>query len=71
MPNGDLFKSIKSGDASVVTEHIDSFVEDGLLLTSGEVLQTDSIVTATGLQLVTLGEIDVCVDGYPLDFSKP
>ena len=70
LPNGDLFKSIKSGDASVVTEHIDSFVEDGLLLTSGEVLKADIIVTATGLQLVTLGEMDFFVDGVPLDFSK-
>ena len=70
IPNGDLFESIKSGRSSVVTDHIDRFVENGILLKSGEVLEADVIVTATGLNLVTLGEIDFEVDGHTVDFAK-
>ena len=69
LPNGDLFSSIRTGKASVITEHIDSFIEGGVRLTSGEVLEADIIITATGLRLVTLGEMDFFVDGNPLDFS--
>ena len=70
IPNGDLYKAIRSGKASVVTDLIESFDEHGVLLTSGTRLDADIVVTATGLQLVTLGEIDFQVDGAPVDFSQ-
>ncbi|MDA0371639.1 MAG: NAD(P)/FAD-dependent oxidoreductase, partial [Actinobacteria bacterium] len=69
VPNGDLFEAINSGKASVVTEHIDTFTENGILLKSGQELQADIIVTATGLNLVTLGEVEIEVDGHTIDFS--
>lgn len=69
VPNSDLFAAIRSGLASVVTEQIETFTEDGIALRSGEELEADIIVTATGLQLVTLGEMDFVVDGEPVDFS--
>ncbi len=70
VPNGDLFEAIKDGSASVVTDHIDSFDETGITLSSGEHLDADIIVTATGLNMVTLGEVDFVVDGEPVDFSE-
>ena len=70
VPNSDLFKSIRAGKASVVTDQIETFTETGIRLTSGETLEADIVVTATGLQLVTLGEMDFVVDGEPVDFSK-
>ncbi len=70
IPDGDLFKAIRSGKASVVTDQIDTFTETGVLLASGEELGADIIITATGLNLVTLGEMDFMVDGEPVDFAK-
>jgi monooxygenase len=70
VPNGDMFEAIKNGSASVVTDHIDTFDETGIVLASGEHLDADIIVTATGLELVTLGEVDFVVDGEPVDFSQ-
>ena len=70
VPNSDLFKAIREGRASVVTDQIETFTEKGILLASGEELEADIIVTATGLELVTLGEMDFVVDGEPLDFSQ-
>lgn len=70
LPNGDFFGAINSGKASVVTDHIDRFVENGVKLVSGEVLEADIIVTATGLNLVTLGEMSVEVDGHEVDFAR-
>ncbi len=70
IPNGDLFEAIKSGKASVVTDTIDTFTETGIRLKSGTEIDADIIVTATGLELVTLGEMDVVVDGEPIDFSE-
>jgi cation diffusion facilitator CzcD-associated flavoprotein CzcO len=69
VPNSDLFKSIKSGAASVVTDTIDTFDETGIALASGEHLDADIIITATGLNLVTLGEMTFAVDGETIDFS--
>ena len=51
IPEGDLFQSIASGEASVATDHIDTFTETGVLLKSGEALEADIIVTATGFSL--------------------
>ncbi len=70
VPNGDLFEAIRSGRASVVTDHIDTFTETGIRLRSGDELAADLVVTATGLELVTLGEIEVVVDGEPVDISR-
>jgi cation diffusion facilitator CzcD-associated flavoprotein CzcO len=69
VPNGDLFTSIKDGSASVVTDHIETFDANGIVLKSGQRLNADIIVTATGLNLVTLGEMSFEVDGKLVDFS--
>jgi cation diffusion facilitator CzcD-associated flavoprotein CzcO len=63
VPNGDMFKAIRSGKASVVTDHIDKFVEDGILLESGKKIKADIIVTATGLELQMLGGVKTYMDG--------
>lgn len=65
VPNGDLFKALRSGKASVVTDEIDSFTEGGIRLKSGEELSADVVVTATGLQLQLLGGVELYVDGQP------
>jgi len=70
IPDADLFKAIRSGKASVVTAHIDTFTEDGIRLEDGTELEADVIVTATGLNMVTLGEMDFLVDGEPVDFAR-
>ena len=70
VPNGDLSKSIRKGKVSVVTETIQRFTQNGILLETGEELEADIIVTATGLNLVTLGEVDFKIDGTPVDFSQ-
>jgi cation diffusion facilitator CzcD-associated flavoprotein CzcO len=70
VPNGDLFESIKSGKASVITDHIKRIDETGIQLQSGGHIDADIIVTATGLNLVTLGEMSFVVDGEHVDFSK-
>ncbi|MGB6297157.1 MAG: NAD(P)/FAD-dependent oxidoreductase [Rivularia sp. (in: cyanobacteria)] len=70
VPNGDLFQAIKSGKASVVTDSINSFTEKGILLESGKELETDIIVTATGLNIVVLGNIEFTIDAQPLEFSN-
>jgi len=67
VPNGDLFKSIGDGTSSIVTDHIERFTEKGVLLTSGDELEADIIVTATGLQLLFLGGISLSVDGEAVD----
>jgi cation diffusion facilitator CzcD-associated flavoprotein CzcO len=70
VPDSDLFHSIRSGKASVVTDHIDTFTEQGLLLKSGKELEADIIVTATGLKLVLLGGTELEVDGQPVRFPE-
>ncbi len=69
VPDADLFEAISSGKASVVTDYIDRFTEKGILLKSGEVLEADIIVTATGFNLSILGDITFEIDGKPLDFA--
>jgi len=69
IPDGDLFRGIRDGKASVVTDEIESFTEAGLLLKSGETLDADIIVTATGFNLNVLGDIAFSIDGRPLVFS--
>lgn len=62
IPDSDLFNAFKSGDASIKTAHIDAFVPEGIKLTSGDVLEADLIVTATGLDLQLFGGMSVIVD---------
>ena len=62
-PDGDLFRAIRQGQASVVTDTIASFTPDGLRLESGAMLEADIVVTATGLRLLALGGITLSVDG--------
>ncbi|MEO6628688.1 MAG: NAD(P)/FAD-dependent oxidoreductase, partial [Aquihabitans sp.] len=69
VPNGDLFLAITAGTASVVTDHVETFTETGILLRSGETLDADIIVTATGLELLFIGGIEITVDGEPVDIS--
>ncbi len=70
IPDGDLFVGVASGKASVVTDQIDRFTEKGILLKSGEELEADIIITATGFNLSVLGGIPFEVDGEPVDFSQ-
>ena len=69
VPNSDLFRALRSGRASVVTDTIDTFTETGVRLTSGEEIEADLIVTATGLDLVVLGGVRFAVDGRTVDFA--
>jgi cation diffusion facilitator CzcD-associated flavoprotein CzcO len=69
VPNGDLFKAIKHGKASVVTDRIERFTETGLLLESGQTLEADIIVTATGLELLFIGGVALSCDGEPVDHA--
>ncbi len=70
VPDGDLFRAIRKGQASVVTDHIETFTEKGIKLRSGHELEADLIVTATGLNLVFLGDVKLAVDGRPINLAK-
>jgi cation diffusion facilitator CzcD-associated flavoprotein CzcO len=67
VPDGDLFRAISSGQASVVTDEIERFTPDGVRLVSGEELHADVIITATGFELSVLGGVRFTVDGDELD----
>src|SRR5439155_1606862 len=70
VPDSDLFKTMRQGRASVVTDQIETFTEKGLKLRSGAELEADLIVTATGLNLLLLGGLEATVDGVRVDFAK-
>ncbi len=70
IPDSDLFRAIREGRASVVTDHIETFTETGLQLKSGEHLDADIIVTATGLVLKLMVGLQLLVDDTPVDMSK-
>jgi monooxygenase len=70
VPDGDLFESISRGEASIVTDRIVTFTENGLDLGSGEELEADVIVTATGLNMLVAGGIELTVDGEQVDVSE-
>ncbi|HEY2333697.1 MAG TPA: NAD(P)/FAD-dependent oxidoreductase [Solirubrobacterales bacterium] len=70
VPDGDLFRTICEGDASIVTDTIERFTEGGIRLDSGEELEADVIVTATGLNLLFLGGMELVVDGEAVDISR-
>ncbi len=70
VPGGDLFRSIKRGDASVVTDRIETFTEKGIALESGDELEADIVITATGLNVQALGGIELEVDGQSFQPSE-
>ncbi len=69
-PDGDIFTAIKEGRADVVTDHIDTFDETGIVLQSGERVDADVIVTATGLSMLALGGVVPVVDGERIDIAE-
>jgi len=70
VPDGDLFKALVEGKAEVVTDRIERFTEDGLQLRSGRKLSAEIVVLATGLELQSLGGIDLSLDGKPVDLPN-
>jgi cation diffusion facilitator CzcD-associated flavoprotein CzcO len=70
VPDGDLFKAVTRGDASIFTDTIESFTEKGIKLTSGHEIEADIIVTATGLNLLPIGGLDLTVDGRRVELSE-
>ncbi len=69
VPEGDIFEAVKAGKASVVTDEIERFMEGGIQLKSGELLEADVVITATGFNLNVLGDINFVIDGKPLNFA--
>jgi len=67
VPDGDLFKAVRGGRASIVTGEIERFTSTGLRMTSGQELDADVVITATGLRLLVLGGVRLTVDGVPVD----
>jgi len=70
VPDGDLFRALREGKASVVTDRIERFTPKGLLLASGDELAADVVVTATGLEMLAFGGATFDVDGEPVDVSR-
>lgn len=70
VPNGDLFKVLREGKASIETDHIQRFTKDGILLKSGQEIKADIIVTATGLDVQLLGGVAVSIDGAAIPISQ-
>jgi cation diffusion facilitator CzcD-associated flavoprotein CzcO len=70
VPRGDLFEAIRAGRADVVTDRIETFTERGIRLQSGEELEADVIVTATGLNMLVAGGMKFVVDGEERKFSE-
>jgi cyclohexanone monooxygenase len=67
LPDGDLFKALKAGRASVVTDEVAHFTPEGVVLQNGQPLSADIVVVATGLQLNVLGDVAFSVDGVPFE----
>jgi cation diffusion facilitator CzcD-associated flavoprotein CzcO len=70
LPDGDMLEAIHTGKVSMITDHIDRFVPEGIRLKSGDVLEADIVATATGFNLSVLGDIDFVIDGKPLAFHE-
>ncbi|MFT4397261.1 flavin-containing monooxygenase [Gordonia lacunae] len=66
VPDADLFRTIRSGKASIVTDSVDTFTENGIRTAGGEELEADIVVTATGLNIKIIGGIELTVDGRPV-----
>ncbi len=69
VPDADLFKAVRDGKASIVTDQIETFDEAGIQLKSGQRLDADIVVSATGFDLSVMGDISFSIDGRPLDFA--
>ncbi|MET0557233.1 MAG: NAD(P)/FAD-dependent oxidoreductase [Solirubrobacterales bacterium] len=69
-PGGDLFRSLRSGKADVVTDKIETFTEGGIKLASGRELEADVVITATGLNLLIVGGVQASIDGEPVEIAK-
>ena len=69
-PDGDFFKVLRDGKATIATDHIDHFSENGIVLESGETLEADIIVTATGLDVQLMGGLELQLNGEPVDVPK-
>ncbi len=70
VPDGDLFEAIAGGRVSIVTDHIDRFTEKGVRLTSGKEIEAEVVVTATGLNMLVFGGVQMSVDGREVDPSQ-
>jgi len=70
VPDADLFDALSSGRASIVTDTIETFTERGIRLAAGGELEADIIVTATGLNMLAFGGVELSVDGEPVELSK-
>jgi len=69
-PDADIFRSMREGRVSVVTDHVETFKQNGVLLKSGRTLDADIIITATGLQMKLISGMQLNVDGEPVNFPK-
>jgi monooxygenase len=69
-PDGDLFRALRTGTADIVTGRIATFTPAGIRLESGQQLEADVVVTATGLQLLAIGGVQLVVDGEPVALSE-
>jgi cation diffusion facilitator CzcD-associated flavoprotein CzcO len=69
-PDGDFFERMRAGKVSIVTDTIEEFTEKGVQVSSGEVIEADIVVTATGFNLAPFGDIPFRVDGEPVDFTN-
>ena len=70
VPDGDLFTAIAAGEASVLTDTISTFDETGIVLDSGERIDADVVITATGFDMAVMGEIPFSIDGAPVNFAQ-
>ena len=70
VPDGDLFRAIRRGQASIATDRIETFTETGIRLESGDELEADVVVTATGLNLLAIGGMTLVVDGREVDLAR-
>ena len=70
VPDGDLFRCVRDGQASVITDRIERFEPQGIRLRSGGLLEADVVIAATGFELSVLGDIAFAIDGRPLDFAR-
>ena len=70
VPDGDLFAALREGKASIVTDTVEEFSENGIRIGSGEEIEADIVVTATGFNLSAFGDVAFTVDGEPVDFTQ-
>ena len=70
VPDGDLYRALRKGRASVVTDHIETFTERGITLQSGAEIEADIVITATGLNLLAFGGLELVVDGEEVSLPE-